>query len=67
MAPHYRAIPTYKFFIEITLIDILCLDHACFKKNLRNNLNFFPHNSKSFKLPDLIRLNNSYEIFHNKK
>jgi len=67
MAPDYSAIPIYNFFIEITLIDILFLDHACFKKNLRNNLNFFPHISKLLKLPDLIRLNNSYEIFHDKK
>ena len=35
--------------------------------NLRNKVNFFPHNSKLPKLPDLNRLNNSYEIFHNKK
>ena len=67
MAPHYRAIPTYNFFLEITLIDILFLDHNCFKKNLRNKVNFFPHKSKLLKLPDLIRLNNSYEIFHDKK
>ena len=67
MASHYKAIPIYNFFIEITLIDILFLDHACFNNNLRNKVNFFPHNSKLPKLPDLNRLNNSYEKFHNKK